>query len=163
MTIHNFPLAWRWTDPKYVELPADVLAGMLPLDPDGAAALHDRWLPVFDRYGEVIPDRFSQIEVCPTEGTWHGDACRREPPLLEQVSGWLREREPRLDLPVTVSWQREQSLRTTWDTVTRWWDDFFYPGSDDAFVVPDPPRWLLAFHHEDWFSFCRAPKGGTAS
>jgi hypothetical protein len=134
---------------------------MQPLDPDEAATLHDRWLPMFDRCGEVIPDRFTQINVCPTEGTWHDDSCRREPPLIEQVTEWLREREPQLDLPVTVSWQRDQALRTRWETVTRWWDDFFYPGSDDAIVVPDSPRWLLAFHHEDWFSFCRAATGAS--
>jgi hypothetical protein len=157
MSIREHQLAWRWTDPKYAQLPSDILSQIVPLDPSIAAAVHDRWIPCFDRHGEVISGRLARIETCSTEGTWKGGACSRETPLVEQVADWLRIREPNLSLPVTISWQRDCAVRTSWEIFTRWWDDFCYASSDDAFIVPDSPRWLLAFHHEDWFSFCHEP------
>lgn len=157
MSIREHPLAWRWTDPKHVKFAPDVLSQIAPLDAFTAAAVHDRWMPYFDRYGEVIREHFASIEVCSTEGTWKGDACSRQTLLIEQVADWLRIREPNLSLPVTISWQRDCAVRTTWGIFTRWWDDFCYPISDDAFIVADTPRWFLAFHHEDLFSFCHNP------
>lgn len=159
MSVETFPLAWRWTDAKHALLPAEVLASIQPLDPTAARSIHDRWIGVFDDYGEVMPDHFTQVEKRSTEGTWRGDACRRDPPLLEQVSGWLKQRESDRSLGVTVSWTHEWAVHTTWEIFTSWWDDFCYPGSDDAFVVPDDARWLLAFHHEDQFTFCHKPCG----
>lgn len=157
MTIHDFPLAWRWTDPKYVKLPANVLAQITPLEIHAAKTTHDQWLPFFDKSGQVIRSRFSNVEICHTEGNWRGDACRREPPLIANVADWLRTRERDSDLFVIISWRPECAVRTTWGIFTQWWDDFCYAGSDDAFIVPDSSRWFLAFHHEDWFSFCREP------
>lgn len=157
MNIREYPLAWRWTNPKYAEFPPDILAQISPLDSERAATVHDRWFPYFDRNGEVISRQFVQIDTCPTEGTWKGDGCSRDAPLIGQVTEWLRTREPDIGLPVTVSWLRDCAVRTTWEIFTQWWDDFCYASSDDVFIVPDVPRWLLAFHHEDWFSFCLEP------
>ncbi len=157
MTIREHPLAWRWTDPKHVELPADILAQISPLDASMGAAAQDRWRPYFDKHGEVIANRFARVETCSTEGTWIGNACRRENPLLGHVTDWLRAREADLTLSVTISWRRNCAVHTNWGIFTQWWDDFCYPSSDDTFIVADVPRWLLAFHHEDWFSFCHEP------
>ena len=130
----------------------------MPLDADAAAAVHDHCMPYFDRSGEPRPDRLVQIERCSTEGTWQDDWCRRESELIGQVTDWLRAREPSLAVPVSVSWSRPCAVRTTWEIFTQRWDDFCYAGSDDVFVLPDS-RWLLAFSHEDWFSFCRTGQG----
>lgn len=157
MTIREHPLAWRWTDPKYVEFSPDVLAQISPLDATAAVAVHDQWLPYFDRYGEVIPERFDRVETYPTEGTWKGNACRRETPLIVRVANWLLAQESDSTLPVTISWHRDCAVRTSWEIFTRRWDDFCYASSDDAMIVADAPRWLLAFHHEDRFSFCHGP------
>jgi hypothetical protein len=157
MNIREHPLAWRWTDPKYVEFPAEILAQISPLDASAAAAVHDRWFPGFDKYGEIIPSRFGRVEICPTEGTWKDNSCSREATLIGRVTDWLRAREPNIALPVTISWRRDCAVRTTWQIFTQWWDDFCYASSDDAFIVPDTPRWFLAFHHEDWFTFCHDP------
>ena len=157
MNIREHPLAWRWIDPKHVEFPSNVLAQITPLDPAAAAAVHDRWLPRFDRFGEIIPDQFSLVETCLTEGSWSGNVCGRDTSLIEQVTVWLRQREPDLELGITVCWSRDCAIRTTWGIFTQRWDDFCYAASDDAFVVADDPRWFLAFHHEDWFSFGHLP------
>ncbi len=157
LSIRKHSLAWRWTDPKYAVLPDEVLEQMAPLDPHAAAEMHNRWMPFYDQFGDVKRVRFEDVDVCSTEGTWTGDCCRREDPILRTVTDWLRDRESDLQLPVTVSWRRDCAIRTKWEIVSRWWDDFFYPSSDDAFVVPDEPLWFLSFHHEDTLSFCRRP------
>jgi hypothetical protein len=158
MDIRSFSLAWRWTDAKHAELPAEVLSQMVPLDATEAREIHDRWIRCFEDFGDVFQNRFASVEICPTEGTWHGDVCGREQPLKEVVRNWLREREQRLDIPVIISWEMELAISTSWGIFTEWWDDFCYPASDDAFVVPDGEKWFLAFHHEDWFTFCREPR-----
>lgn len=154
MTIHEFPLAWRWTDPTHVELPPAELAQILPLDEATAARLHELWMPSFDHYGEVIPGRFSQIEKCSTEGIWEKDVCSRKEPNTGNVLAWLTVREPNKELQVVISWERKLAVRTNWGIFSQRWSEFCYPGSDDAFIVPDDGRWFLAFHHEDEFSFC---------
>lgn len=155
MDIRSFPLAWRWTDTKYVELPAEVLTQMVPLDATEAREIHNRWILCFDDNGDVFQNRFASVEICPTEGTWHDDVCGREQPLKEAVRNWLREREPQLDIPIIISWETELAVSTSWRIFTEWWDDFCYASSDDAFIAPVRADWFLAFHHEDWFTFCR--------
>jgi hypothetical protein len=40
--IREHPLAWRWTDPKYAELPSNVLAQITPIDASAAAGVYLR-------------------------------------------------------------------------------------------------------------------------
>jgi len=157
MGIRDFELAWRWTDPKYVELPPDILDRISALGTESAAAVHDRWFPCFDKHGQIIPSKFSRVERCRTEGTSHGDSCRRESPLIQQVADWLRTQETNCDLSVVVSWRRDCAVQTTWEIFSLWWDDFCYGGSDDVLIVPESSNWMLAFDHEDEFSFCHCP------
>jgi len=61
MNIREHPLAWRWTDPQYVEFPPDILAQISPVDTATAAAVHEKWLPYFDKYGDVVPNRCEDV------------------------------------------------------------------------------------------------------
>ncbi len=157
MSIHTFPLAWRWTDPRHALLPPEALVRINALDAAAATSVRNRWLPCFDSRGEAIPGRFARIEKRRTDRIWNGDVDQGESALIVEVGAWLRDCEPDLAVPVTVSWSHDLAVRTTWEVFTQWWNDFCYPSSDDALVVPEKWPWLLAFHHEEWFSFCYGP------
>jgi hypothetical protein len=152
MTIQEHPLAWRWTDPKYAEFPPDILAQIHPLEPKTAALVHDRWSCCFRKRG-IISEQFLFRETCNTEGNLNDDVSGQDTSSSEKVTAWLRSREPNIALPVTISWQRDCAVRTAWGILTQRWDDFFYPSSDNAFIVPDELNWLLAFDHEGSFDF----------
>ena len=52
------------------------------------------------------------------------NSCLRETPVIRPISG----------------------------TANTPWELFCYANSDDVLIVSDGPRWLLAFHHEDWLA-----------
>ena len=158
MRVQDFPLAWRWTDPNHTFLPADKLAQIVPLSPTEAHVLHKEWMPVFDRYGNVVTTNFATIEKVSTEGEWQEDACSRTKHSTEPITNWLKEKEKTDKLDVFISWDERLAVRTNWELFVQQWSDFCYPSSDDAFVVPIQKQWLLAFHHEDEFSFCWSAK-----
>lgn len=49
---------------------------------------------------------------------------------------------------IALTWFAEQhTLLTDWKTFTHYWDDFFYPGSDDLIVFDESWNWILYFSH----------------
>jgi hypothetical protein len=98
MSVREFPLAWRWTDPRYAVLPAEVLA-----------KIH----PVVDYPAEPtkLSGRWTEASLCVDEAV---DAAR----------SWLREQQPKLDQVITIEWSSGCSVQTTWDVFTKYWDDF---------------------------------------
>ena len=72
---------------------------------------------------------------------------------VADVCSWLPARSSDLTASVTLSWQRDTALRTTWELFTARWDDFCYPSSDDVFVSPESGRWVLLYHHWGQFHF----------
>jgi hypothetical protein len=132
MTIHEFPLAWRWTQPSHAVLPAEVLAGIRPLSASEAAG------------------------VC--TAAWDPSAskvsCSASDPV--DVRSWLRSIQPDSRVPVYVSWSRDLAVETSWDIFTEHWDDFCYPSSDDVTVAPVTGTWRLQYHHYERFDFITA-------
>jgi hypothetical protein len=138
MTIREFPLAWRWTDPRYAVFPPEVLAQLYPCPPEEAFLLF-KCAGVRSR---SIDPAATRISADNSPG---------------QVSAWLEARQPRLTEEVVVCWSPELALRTRWSTFIKRWDDLCYPSSDDVTVFPNSGSWLLMYHHWHEFEF-RAPE-----
>jgi hypothetical protein len=66
---------------------------------------------------------------------------------------WLRMCCPDFTGSVTLSWDSDTALHTSWELFTARWDDFCYPASDDVFILPDSRGWVLLYHHAEGFSF----------
>ena len=138
--ITHFPLAWRWTNASHAEFSPAELASLHPLPPDKAARIHDAALR-FLHAGSLDPQQFERIEGQSAEVS------------VAQRCSWLRSRQPNLNECVTLSWQHDTALQTTWQLFTERWDDFCYPASDDVFIIPDSGAWVLLYHHADTFYF----------
>src|SRR5688500_15641233 len=138
ISIADFPLIWRWTNPTHALFSEFELASLRPCSPAEAARTHDasRSFDLRDgldeRYFSTVRRQRADIGVA--------DGC-----------SWLRARASNLGEQVTVSWERNTALRTSWEFFTAHWDDFCYPSSDDVLVLPDGGGWVLRYHHEEIF------------
>lgn len=141
MRIQDHKLAWRWTDPAYAVLPNKVLAQMHSVTSDEAKALYKRAQGFMGNHGlstELRPEMVSAEEAASEAG-----------------SNWLKQHQPHLEQPVSLSWDSETALRTTWGVFISYWPKFCYPASDDLVVFPESEAWMLLYHHEREFHFGR--------
>ena len=132
MTIQEFPLAWRWTQPSHAVLPAEVLAGIRPLRASEAAG------------------------VCTAALAPSASTVSRPASDPVDVRSWLRSVQPDSQVPVYVSWSEDLAVETRWGIFTEYWDDFCYPSSDDVTVAPVTGTWQLVYHHYEQFDFITA-------
>ena len=133
MTIEEFPLAWRWTQPSHSVLPPEVLAGIRPLSPSEAARV---------------------CAAAPVEGA---SVLRHPASEPEDVRGWLRSIQSDSQASVYVSWSKDLAVETSWDIFAEHWNDFCYPSSDDVTVTPVAGTWQLVYHHDEHFDFNTSP------
>jgi hypothetical protein len=150
----EFPLAWRFTDDRWRQLPADARKDVRPLSATKAAELEPRLAAACVTYhhGEQPPG----IHIpAPCENAADVDRTRRALAALPIDDG---ER-------IVVGWDRALALETSWRTFTALWEAFCYPGTDDVTISPLGERWVLCYHHWEAFSFAprpSAPTGGGA-
>src|ERR1043166_1848970 len=112
MTIQEFPLAWRWTQPSHSVLPAEVLAGIRPLSASEAT-----------RVSRAAPAETAAV-------------VSRSASDSEDLRYWLRSLQPDSETSVYISWNNLWAVETSWKIFTEYWDDFCYPSSDDITVLP---------------------------
>ena len=136
--IADFPLIWRWTNPTHALFSASELALLHPCSSTEAARIYDS-LP-FRLYVGFDPHQFGSLSL------------RTEPLSVAEGCAWLRALVSHLAEPVTVSWERDTALRTTWGLFTARWDDFCYP-FDRVVVLPASGLWRLLYHHSEAFYF----------
>ena len=127
MTIHEFPLAWRWTQSSHAVLPEDVLARIRPLSEHEAAIIHER-----------SRQQSGAIVSCSADGS---------------ARSWLRSVQPDMTAIVFIIWSESLAVETTWTIFTEYWDDFCYPSSDDVTVFAMTGSWRLTYHHYEQFDF----------
>ena len=129
MTIEEFPLAWRWTQPSHSVLPREVLARIRPLSSSEAARVRIG----YQAQGATV------VSCSASESA--------------DVHVWLRTIQPDPQLSVYLSWTQDLAVQTTWDIFAEYWDDFCYPSSDDVTVAPVAGTWRLIYHHYEQFDF----------
>lgn len=129
MSLKSFPLAWRWMSESHRHFPPEILQGLHPLEPATAKAL---------------------LSTVPK--TLGPDAETHQATDPEATQTWLRH------LPVTASevtllWNNETALILPWSTFVSYWDDFCYPSSDDAAIIPGSRQGMLLWHHYEVFEY----------
>jgi len=137
--MEQFALKWRFTDPRYRVLPPLHLEQVKPLSSESAQRLWDLARPLHKDL-PFTPGFFRVVESMPLDNT---DAS-----AIRAVRKWLFGRGVPLKSPVYLSYQPEWAITTTWKLVVKYWDDFWYPGSDDLTVVDDSLAWAFLFWHE---------------
>src|SRR5258708_4441163 len=134
--MEQFSLKWRFTDPRYRILPPVHLEQVKPLSSESSRRLWDLTLPLHEDL-PFTPGYFRVVESIPLDNA--------EPTAIRAVRKWLFARAVPFKAPVYLSYQPDEAIATTWKMVVKYWDDFWYPGSDDLTVVYDSFAWALVF------------------
>jgi len=134
MTVQEFPLAWRWTQPSHSVLPPEVLGDIRPLSAADAARIITRFP---DNGASALSHVASQTHC-------------------EEVSRWIRHVQSDLRARVYIRWSRELAVETSWEIFTAYWEDFCYPSSDDVTIRPVSGTWQLFYHHYEQLEFMAA-------
>lgn len=144
----DFPLKWRFTDPKYRVFPEEHLAQVRPLDVDSSKRLW-RYILESDLYAEhPFKKGFFQSVESIEIGDSHGNDSEDS-----RVRKWLYRCALPFDKRVLLSWQPEWAVETTWKMLVKYWSDFYYPVSDDLTVCDESLQSALLFHHAETVSF----------
>ena len=143
IAMSEWPMKWRFTDPKYHQLSALHLSQISALSPAGAKRLWD--IISRSRLHDAMPfvDGFFNRVESTTIGDSHGNADEDS-----RIRKWLYQRGVAFSTPVYLSWQPEWAVKTTWKMLVKYWTDFYYPISDDLTVIDGTFRWALLFFHE---------------
>lgn len=144
LSMADFPMKCRWTDPNYAVLPAAALNQIRPLTPQKAEEISDVFLQLIDRKQECLSAAlFEAIESTDASG---------DPNLIRK---WLFQSVPSSVGDVIVSWQPSVAVLTTAAVLFEHWDDFCYPSSDDVTVWSMTDEWAALFHHAGMWQFGR--------
>lgn len=138
--MNEFSLRWRFTDPKYCMLPAAELEKIKPLDALSAR----RILDLRSHWSPMPPSPctgFSHVVSRPIEGYGAEEVAR--------VHEWLFLRGVPLKQEVFASWSSHEAAMTTWETLAKYWNAFWYPSSDDFLVFDASLEWALFISHEE--------------
>lgn len=138
----QFPLKWRFTDPRYDVLPPAHLAQVKPLAPADARQISDmiraagihRDMPFTEGYFRKV--------------TSTAISDRMDPEEERRIRKWLYQRGLPFQRRVLLCYQPEWSIETTWKLFIKYWSAFYYPYSDDLTIIDGSFQWALLFYHE---------------
>ena len=134
--MEHFALKWRFTDPRYRVLPPVHLEQVKPLSSESSRRLWDMTMPLHKNL-PFTSGFFRAVESITLDNA--------ESTASRAVRKWLFARGVPFKAPVYLSYQPAQAIVTTWKMVVKYWDDFWYPGSDDLTVVDDSFAWAHFF------------------
>jgi hypothetical protein len=140
----DFPLSWRWTDPKWNRLPDSALQQISPLTQAKAKEL-------WRISGHFVLPNGPKVDMFECS-SWV-DATVDTPDAFGKVRGWLLGRLSDREQRVIVSWDKDIAVVTNWGVFCDYWNDFCYPASDDTSVFPQSFDWVLFYQHGERFVF----------
>lgn len=144
-SVEDFPLKWRWTDPRWNKLPDENLDRVRPLTITKAAEMNTLSTQFISNIG-LLDSSFTVIN-------------RFETAADEEATGvWLRARFDDGIQEVIISWDERLAVLTDWSIFQIFWDDFCYPASDNVTIFPITVEWMLFYSHDEYFEFGRMNK-----
>lgn len=137
--ISEFTLKWRFTDSRYNLLSEIELEQINPLNNKASNYLYScsseftyielvsNNLELFSINQEIFIDNY-------------GD---------DKVTKWLKQLNVKENQTIYLSWDKITGAMTNWNLLVKYWDAFYYPGSDDLLVFDESRNWFLFFSHAE--------------
>ncbi len=141
--IDDFRLKWRFTDEKYDKLPNDHLDQLRPLNNDASKFLWD-FINQTNLHYE-IPFKKDYFRII--------DKAKISDNNENEIKKWLYNRGFPFDKLVFLSWQQTDAMIVPWKIFIKYFDSFYYGGSDDLTIIDQSLNWALLFYHEDEIYF----------
>ncbi len=141
--MNEFRLKWRFTEEQYDKLPEQHLAQLMPLDNDAAKFLWD-YIVKSGLHNDTPfkKDFFRTIDKAKI--LINNEA---------EIKKWLYQRGIPFDKLVYLSWQPTDAMIVPWKLLIKYFDSFYYGGSDDLTIIDQSLNWALLFYHEDELYF----------
>lgn len=139
ISMDKFPLKWRFTEARYDILPDLHLEELKPLNVEAAKFLWDYILNT--NLHDDIP--FKKEFYKKVEKVTILKENRRE------IKKWLYQRGFPFNKEVFLSWNETEAMIVPWKLLIKYFDSFYYTGSDDLTVIDQSLSWALLFFHED--------------
>ena len=139
----EFELKWRFTEEEYNVLPESHLAEIKPLNKDAGVALGNLFFDtgLMGQY-KLNPEHFNSIIEFDLRSKSE-----------EEGRKWLSSLKIDSDQTIFLYWDSWGSATTNWMIFKTYYDDFFYPGSDDLILTDKKFSWILYFFHEEFIYF----------
>jgi hypothetical protein len=139
----QFRLNWRFTDEKYDILPKQHLEQLKPLDKESSKFLWD-FIANTNLHND-IPFKKNFFRTIDKVKILGGNET--------EIKKWLYHRGISFDKQVYLSWDTENAMIVPWKLVVKYFDSFYYGGSDDLTIIDKSLNWALLFFHEDEIYF----------
>ncbi len=139
----DFRYKWRFTDEKYDKLPESHLDQLKPLDQESALFLAE-YISKANLHNDV-PFRKNFFRTIDKAKILDGNE--------QEIKKWLYQRGLPFDKPVFLSWGTADAMIVPWKLLIKYFDAFYYSGSDDLTVFDQSLEWALLFFHEDEIYF----------
>jgi hypothetical protein len=143
ISLQRFLMNYRFTEEKHHILPDAHLEQLIPLDDEGAKFLWD-FIKETKLHGDV-PFKKEFFKVIDKAAILPGDE--------ENIRKWLYRRGFAFDKEVILSWTPTEAMIVPWKLFVKYYDSFFYAGSDDLTIIDRSLNWALLFYHEDEIYF----------
>lgn len=139
----EFARKWRFTEEKYDLLPDQHLDQLKPLDKEAAKFLWD-YIAKTNLHNDISfkKDFFSTV-----------DNIKISDNNEKEVKKWLCHRGLPFDKYVFLSWDETDAMIVPWKLLIKYFDSFYYSGSDDLTIIDQSLNWALLFSHEDEIYF----------
>ena len=135
VTSTNLEIDWRFEDKK------EILTGIKILDKLAYELIWDKL------FSNNIVDKFTlnrnKFKVFEEKEFKHD---------YSWTSTRLKEFANRKD-EIILIWATGQAILTDLQTFINNWDDFYYPGSDDLFIINSKKDWIVNLTHYECFQF----------
>ena len=139
----DFIFKWRFKEDKYDNLPKNHLEQIKPLDSEGAKFI-DNFINANDLHSDA-PFKKGFFKTIDKAKVFENNN--------QQIKKWLYNRAIPFDQDIYLSWAQDTAVKTKWKMLVKYWDSFYYGGSDDLTVFPASLEWSLLFYHEDEIYF----------
>lgn len=135
ISMDEFSLNWRFTDSKYSDLPKEHLDQLKPLNFAGAAFLKNHIAQLHNEFPFTTGffKLVDEIDIVDED----------------KVRKWLYGRGLPFQNNVFLVWDEKTAMIVPWKLVVKYFNEFYYPSSDDLTVFGEGLSWALLFFHTD--------------
>lgn len=139
----EFELKWRFTEEEYNVLPNHHLSVIQPLNKDASESIGNLLFDtgLMGQY-KLNKEHFSSITKLDLRTKSEKDGRK-----------WLGNLNVDSKETVFLFWDSGVSAFTNWDIFKMYYEDFYYPVSDDLILINRNVNWVLYFFHEEIVSF----------
>ncbi len=141
--LSDFELKWRFTEENYDVFPSFHLDQLKPLDIQAAEFLSTYMLNA-DLHANV-PFKKNYFRTV--------DNIKIDEDNSTEVKKWLYQRGLPFKKDVYLSWDNKNAMIVPWKVLIKYFDSFYYGGSDELTVFDESLQWSLMFFHDDQIYF----------